>query len=219
LAVDHSPGDELFDLDPSAFVAARDRLAKELKAAGDAEGAAAVKALRRPSVGAWALNRVARTQPGLVAAVVEAGRALAAALEAGDRAGLRRATSARREAVRVAARAAVDLAGEAHRDDIVATLDALATDDAAAAEVVGGRLTRGLSPGAVFAPLGDVSLDEPAAGAVPPAGAIDPARIVAAETRAEQALRAVTTARQVLADAVAEAEEATAELERLRGGD
>jgi DNA-binding PadR family transcriptional regulator len=161
LAVDHSPGDELFDLDPSEFVAARDRLARQLKADGDGGAAATVKALRRPSVGAWAVNQVARRQPELVAAVVDAGRALAAALDAGDRDELRRATSARRDAVRTATRAAVDLAGEAHRDDIAGTFDAVVGDEEVAAEVVAGRLTRGRRPSAVFSPLGEVSLDEP----------------------------------------------------------
>ena len=55
--------DELFDLPPTEFIAARDALAKQLKADGDAGAAAEVKALRRPSVAAWAVNQVARRQP------------------------------------------------------------------------------------------------------------------------------------------------------------
>ena len=55
------PGDpdavrELFTLPPEEFVAARDRLAAELKEAGKADEAAEVKRLRRPSVVAWAVN-------------------------------------------------------------------------------------------------------------------------------------------------------------------
>jgi DNA-binding PadR family transcriptional regulator len=182
LPVDLSPGDELFDLDPAEFVAARDRLATQLKAEGDVDAAARVKALRRPSVGAWAVNQVARRQPDLVAAVVEAGRALAAALAAGDRTGLREATGARRDAVRAATWAAVDLAGDAHRDDIAGTFDAVIGDEEAAAEVVAGRLTRGRKPSAVFSPLGEVALDEPASTAPPVAEHPDePERPPAAE--------------------------------------
>ena len=41
---------------PSDFVAHRDALAKQLRASGDRALAAAVKGLRRPSLGAWYLN-------------------------------------------------------------------------------------------------------------------------------------------------------------------
>jgi len=219
--VDVPPGDELFDLEPAAFVAARDRLAEQFKAAGDAEAAAAVKALRRPSVGAWAVNQVARRQPELVAGVVDAGRALAAALDAGDRDGLRGATTARRDAVRTATRAAVELAGDTHRDEIVATFDAVVSDEGAAAEVTAGRLIRGLRPSAVFSPLGDVVLDplDPHRGgdAPPSAPAVDPAARAAAEARFDAAERAVHDAHRAVADAEAELDAARAELARLHG--
>src|SRR4051812_44776528 len=52
--------DDLFALDPSEFTAARDRLVAELREAGDKGAAAEVKALRRPTVTAWALNQLAR---------------------------------------------------------------------------------------------------------------------------------------------------------------
>ena len=58
--------DDLFALPPAEFIAARDALAKRLKADGDATRAAEVKALRRPSVAAWAVNQVARRKPELV---------------------------------------------------------------------------------------------------------------------------------------------------------
>src|SRR5206468_5728848 len=58
--------DALFALDPSEFIAARDRDAKELRAAGRGDDAAFVKALRKPTVAAWALNQVVRTQPDAI---------------------------------------------------------------------------------------------------------------------------------------------------------
>ena len=69
----------LYRLDPESFTAARDALAKELKANGDLAAAAAVKALRRPSVAAWLLNLTALEHPEAVAAVLELARRLRAA--------------------------------------------------------------------------------------------------------------------------------------------
>ena len=54
--------DGLFALDPSEFIAARDREVKELRAADRADDAAFVKALRKPTVAAWAMNQVVRAQ-------------------------------------------------------------------------------------------------------------------------------------------------------------
>ena len=49
--------DELYASAPTEFVARRDALAAEARAAGDRGLAAALKALRRPSVGAWTTGR------------------------------------------------------------------------------------------------------------------------------------------------------------------
>jgi hypothetical protein len=55
------------------FVSERDRLAGELRAAGDKVAAAALKKLPRPTVNVWALNQVARREPALVKEVLAAG--------------------------------------------------------------------------------------------------------------------------------------------------
>ena len=52
---------------PAEFVAARNALAKKLKADGHRDEAAAVAALRRPTVPDWALNSVALQEPDVVA--------------------------------------------------------------------------------------------------------------------------------------------------------
>ena len=95
--------DELFEVDPRAFVAARDRLAKQLRSDGDREHAAIVKALRRPSVAAWALNQVARHRPaavrGLLETVEQARTAQDEVLGGGDREQLRTALVDRRHAL------------------------------------------------------------------------------------------------------------------------
>jgi hypothetical protein len=63
---------ELFTTEPAAFVAARNALAKALRAEGRKEDAAAVAALRRPTVPDWALNSVAVREPDVVEAAVAA---------------------------------------------------------------------------------------------------------------------------------------------------
>ena len=54
--------DELYGLPLDEFVPARNALARELKGAGEPAEAAEVAALRKPSVAAWAVNQLVRTQ-------------------------------------------------------------------------------------------------------------------------------------------------------------
>lgn len=96
--------DELFRVDPSEFVARRDALARTLRQQGERDAAAEVKALRRPSLALWALNQVARDEPHVVQAVLDASDAArgaqADALGGGDASALRAAIVARRGAMR-----------------------------------------------------------------------------------------------------------------------
>lgn len=150
-ALDRPEVDALYDLDPSEFVAARDTLAKELKSDGDADTAREVKALKKPTKVAWALNQVARSHGREVAALIESGAALrqrqAEAL--GDRgapdrevaAALRDAAAVRRDLVRALVAKVVALAGEGARDEAAATLEAASLDEATGAELTAGRLT------------------------------------------------------------------------------
>ena len=52
--------DELYGLEPSAFVARRDELASQARAEKRRNVAAAIKKLQRPVVSAWYLNLAAR---------------------------------------------------------------------------------------------------------------------------------------------------------------
>lgn len=157
-------GDELYALDPADFVQERDRLAKELKAAGDKDGAAAVKALRRPTATAWALNQVARTTPDDVQALLDLTRAVGEAQRSGDQLELRRLGKSRREAVSTLAGRAARLlgaSGGARKDELVSTLEAASADDESAEELLGGRLTKELVPSGFGAVLGAGPLPEP----------------------------------------------------------
>ena len=138
------PAAQLYGLDLEEFVAARDALAKELRAGGDRDGAAAVKKLAKPTRAAWAVNRLVRDRPDEIAALVEAGTALAGAqeqlLDGADAEVLRSAAVAARALVdALAAEAPVDGAA---RDKVRATLHAATVDDEVRAEVAAGRVVK-----------------------------------------------------------------------------
>ncbi len=88
--------DELFTMAPAEFVAARNALAKALKADGHRDEAAAVAALRRPTVPDWALNSVALQDPDVVADAVDAAEHLRSVQAAALGTRRRRPTSAMR---------------------------------------------------------------------------------------------------------------------------
>src|SRR3954465_15890063 len=96
--------DRLYELPLAEFTAARNALAKEL---GGEEGKR-VKALRKPSAAAWALNQAVRRTPGVLDEFLGAAEELRQAHEAllggGDREAVDRAT--RRERAAAAALAA-----------------------------------------------------------------------------------------------------------------
>jgi hypothetical protein len=70
---------ELCGAPPGAFVAARDAWVKTLKAQKQPDAAAAVKALKKPSVPLWALNALAREHPTQANAWLAVGNRLMAA--------------------------------------------------------------------------------------------------------------------------------------------
>ena len=68
--------DHLYALDPAAFTAARDGLARELREAGKREEAAQVKQLRKPTLPAWTINQLARQERRAVDLLLDAGHRL-----------------------------------------------------------------------------------------------------------------------------------------------
>ena len=111
--------DELAAVPPESFVEARNALAKQLKSSGDSEAAAAVKALRKPTVAEWIAATVTRERADAVDELRNALRAVAAAQEAAlstrDRDGLRAATAQRHAALETVERAIDDEYREAGR--------------------------------------------------------------------------------------------------------
>jgi hypothetical protein len=218
LSVVDPRADDLYTLDPSEFTAARDRLAAELKKAGERDGAAEVKALRRPTVTAWALNQLARRHGDevrlLLAASAEVARAQVEVSAGGETSAFRRLTKERRELVhRLAAAGTAVLdereagSGGGRRDALVTALEAASMDEEGGEALLAGRLTTEPQPAAGFGGFltAAVASAEGTSRTGPSRG-----EVRAARDRAERARSAATEA----AEAAAAAEEKAAGLER-----
>lgn len=144
--------DDLYRATPAEFIKRRDALAADLKAAGSADAAKEVRALRKPSAAAWAVNKLALDEPAAIENLLAATANLSRAhYEAG------RDGTELRETARERQRLLAELTGRASallRESAVASSDqseAIAgTLDAASIEPDGidllrrGRLTREL---------------------------------------------------------------------------
>jgi hypothetical protein len=137
------PSDALYASPPEGFVAARAALARTLRDAGDREGAARVRALRKPTRAAWAVNMVVRERPDAARELAEAAQALREAqssvLAGGDAAELRAATERGRAAIDALASASPATDG-ATAEKVRATLHAATIDPTVLAAVLSGRL-------------------------------------------------------------------------------
>ena len=224
--------EELYRLPPEDFTAARDEAAKAARAAGDADHAKELRALRRPTVSAWLVNLLVREQAGLVEQLLELGPALAAAQAQGQGDELRALGAQRRELVDAVVRQAVELAGRdvtaAVRDEVAATLETALADADAAEAVRSGALVRPLS----YAGFGGVDLEgavartttTPARKPATKAPSDDRAQRVAAAEQAaleaagrlDDAVRACEQAARAAEGAEAAASTAHDDVERLR---
>ena len=187
--------DQLYALPPEAFTAARDALRREHR-----DLATEIQALRKPSVSAWLVNRLAREQAELLAELLSLGPALAQAQRARSATDLRELGEQRRALVAAVTEQAVLDAGRpvgtAVREEVAGTLETALADPASADAVRGGRLVRALSyAGFGGEDLGGAVASGPTVGATgrakarsrPKAAAQQPdAREVAAVERAAQ---------------------------------
>ena len=150
--------DRLFGLPLDEFTKARNDLVRQLKGDGDPEGAATVQELQKPTVAAWTVNRLARTERARVGKLLDAGEALRAAqgrLLGGEDASdaLRDATVQEREAIRGLTHDAEQVLASAGRpatqtvlERVAATLRAAAVSDEGRQLLESGRLTAELEP-------------------------------------------------------------------------
>src|SRR4051812_29198994 len=124
--------DELYGLALDEFVPRRDALAKQARAEGRREDAAAIAALRKPSVAAWAANQAIRSQPRAARELWAAGDALLAAHHAvlrrkGSGDALREASARHRAALRELLTAAAGLLDHRGRSPSAQTLQLVET--------------------------------------------------------------------------------------------
>lgn len=171
------------------FVSARATAAKEA-ASSDKGLAAAVRALPKPSVAAWAVNMLALHQPEVLARLAELGVRMREAQASLDASTLRELGRERRTMLSAAVDAARSVAQEHGRaisdamaGDVEETLRAMTADEGAAAAVRSGRLLKTLLADGV----NSVDLDDAVAVPsvlpfVPPARPAEPA--VAGENKA-----------------------------------
>ncbi|MFC5834954.1 hypothetical protein [Nonomuraea insulae] len=138
--------DRLYALPPSEFTAARAAEAAAAKDAGDVPLARDIAKLRRPTVSAWAVNRLAREHPGELAELLEVGERLRAAWQEQDAGELAGLTQRRGEIAGKVGRLARQAAGlsPAAGTEVDQTLDAAVVDAEAAAEVRRGHLVKPL---------------------------------------------------------------------------
>jgi hypothetical protein len=146
--------DDLYALPLDEFTAARNDRAKQLRAEGRREEAAEIAALRKPSVAAWVVNRLAREHRDDVGALIAAASEIRSGGEDGE--------ARFREAIDRLARAARELRVSSDRppsdqvvQEVVTTLRTLAAtepDALLAGQLVEGREASGFDALAGSAP-------------------------------------------------------------------
>jgi DNA repair exonuclease SbcCD ATPase subunit len=211
--------DRLYGKPLHEFTAARDALARDLRRAGDRDAADEVKALRKPTVSAWAINQLARNERMKVRSVLVGGEKLRSAhaelLGGGRPAKVTEASDAERKAISHLVSSAAKILSQAGHspnestlERVASTLRAAAVDDEGRLLLEKGRLTRDLDPSG-FGPLGAVATPtrQRAKGAV---SATDRRRRKAAEEK----LRALRAELNELTKAAADADARVAAMRR-----
>jgi hypothetical protein len=201
--------DRLFEADLADFTSTRNELAKELKSQGNDAEAIELKSIRKPTVTAWAVNRLARRHPDDVSRLFDVRDQMSSARNPKE---LRAGVEERKKLIVSLLSRAEEILKEAGHspnstssERIAQTLQAGDTDEDRRA-IVEGRLSKDLVPSGFggfggFAPMDadeDATADEEE------------------EAREEAKSRASTLAAQAQV-AEREAGEAAQEVERLRG--
>jgi exonuclease VII small subunit len=142
--------DGLYGLEPESFVTERDRLVRDLRAAGERETAEQVKQLRKPTVAAWTINQLARQERRDIDLLLDAGHRLREAHEqvlAGEDPGrLTEARRAERDALNALHKAARRILADTGRSEatltrVIETLQAAAVSVEGRELLARGRLT------------------------------------------------------------------------------
>ncbi|MFI5866542.1 hypothetical protein [Streptomyces sp. NPDC051546] len=215
---------ELYAVRPSEFTSARDAYVAKARKAGDRELAAAIAALRKPTVAVWTAGLLARGRPEEARQLLLLGEALRTAHRTLDAGQLRKLSHDQHVVIGRLARAARSLAAESDQtvsepvlSEVERILHAVLADPEVAERWAGGRLVRSPDPASGFTGL------EPQPGAAPPrrkeSAPPEPAGPAARRAPApgtgggaEQARRQrIEAAREELAEARAEADRLSTE--------
>lgn len=212
--------DALYQLPPEQFTAARNDLAKRAPADSKAD----VRALRKPSTPAWAVNQLyfhqRRTWDALIRAAQQLRDAHKAALQ-GRAADLRKADAAHRDALSRALKETMDLVSRAGHQPTAAVKEAvMRTLQALPADIHPGRLDAplasagfGVLEGITPSPAKLRIVEKKPKGAAPPPSPAPAARDPEAERRHQR------EAKKAQAEAEREARRLRAEEERQRRED
>ena len=223
--------DRLYALPLNEFTAARDEIAKRLRAEGERDLADEVKQLRKPSVAVWLVNRLAREREVDVKRLLKAGEALPKAQASGSAESFSKARGDEQHALERLAGAAREVAleegvGAAAADRATQTLRAASLTPEGRELLKRGRLTEELEPPGFEALAGmpsapRKSTKRPAPPRKDTKKAEERVRKAKAEERelaaAARELRKQADRAEASAEAAAERRaEAEAELERLK---
>ena len=217
---------DLYAVPLDEFTAERDRLAKELRSRGEDESARRVKAMRKPSLPAWAVNRLAREDNDELARWFELRDELGGASDAAE---LRRLATQRRRLLADLLKRAEDILRGAGHAVTATTTDAISKTLQAGGEqedrrrIEEGTLERPLTPTG-FEGLGgfeSAAIDSEPQPARPSASARKAAERLsseaeAAERKAQELARAAAKAARAAEDLAREAEQASRRAERAR---
>jgi hypothetical protein len=145
--------DQLVTTTPADFVAARDEQVAAARATGDGQAVSRLRALRRPTLAAWACNILVRAQPDEARQFLELGEQLRRAYEDLDPEAIRALGAQQGQVISALARQAARLARDAGgrisdsvMREIESTLRAALTDPDAARQLAAGRLHTALTP-------------------------------------------------------------------------
>jgi len=194
---EHTDPDDLFRVAPDTFTAARNALAKALKATDKAKAAEVAKR-KRPTPTAWVLNVIAVDQPALVEALGESADELKAALASGDGGAVRDAQRDQRSRLEDIVKAATrELAAHGQSTSstndqrLRATLQAAVVDDTVADLLRAGRLDKDFEASGFG--FGDTTATAVRGSAKPKSPAKTAKTTTAAPTAAETAKTASAT--------------------------
>jgi len=224
--------DALYDASPDEFVSERKRLVKVLKSDGRTAEADRLAKVRKPTVAAWALNRLARDQRRDIDLLLDSGHRLrtaqAGVLRGDAREAFEQARRTERDAIARLLGAAEDLLGGASAsilEQVAASLHAAAVSEGGRELLAAGRFTQPLTLEGFDAVAGLAPPPSKRAPKAKPARNSDElkrlrAELAAARKRLREAERTAHEAHRLAAQAevnVAEAAEAVRRAEqRLR---